>query len=418
MNRRPELCRNFQRGSCHYGSRCKFLHPTQQQSSNPYGFGVQNLSQPKSGFSFGANNQNQQKASERGSHFLPLSGAGSLGSRQNDSQSQLSIHTCTDPNICKKQIIEDFKNEQPLWKLTCYGHWKYLPCDITGDISYEELRFSAYEDSKRGLPLQQIVQKEENLFNLKVEEFNSLLRSPYKIPGNSSRSGFVSSSAPFSIPSESGFPSNTTASIPSVGPFGSTAGGGYQPSAGFGNTSSLFNSGFGNTLPAVGSQAQNPNHSPFGNASAFPTNPPIQQSPNSSSFNFGIGNAAFGIAGPSPSQGASQNPFGDASSMKSFNLQNSGNSFSNNPFPSAATNLTISNFGNQSGQAPNTLTGPQTLPGTSGQPFMNITPMAPLGSEFPSNLQISTQSRQDNIWLKSTWNVGEIPEDEPPPYAR
>lgn len=31
------------------------------------------------------------------------------------------------------------------------------PCDIVGDISYEELRALAYDEAKRGLSLQSIV---------------------------------------------------------------------------------------------------------------------------------------------------------------------------------------------------------------------------------------------------------------------
>jgi len=31
------------------------------------------------------------------------------------------------------------------------------PCDIVGDISYEELRAAAYEDARKGLPVQAIV---------------------------------------------------------------------------------------------------------------------------------------------------------------------------------------------------------------------------------------------------------------------
>ncbi|KAH9325133.1 hypothetical protein KI387_005311, partial [Taxus chinensis] len=229
MKRRSELCRNFQQGSCQYGARCKFLHPAQQQPPNPYGFGVQNPSQIRSGFGFGANNQSQQKASERGNRFLPLSGAGSLGPRQSDSQTQVANHVCNDPNACKQQIVEDFKNERPLWKLTCYGHWKYLPCDISGDISYEELRFAAYDDAKRGLPLHQIVQRETGLCNSKIEEFNNLIRGPYQTSSKSSFSGFNSPPSQFLLSSQGSFENNKLASAPSVGLFGSTTGGSHQP---------------------------------------------------------------------------------------------------------------------------------------------------------------------------------------------
>ena len=36
----------------------------------------------------------------------------------------LCIWRCTDGESCKRQIAEDFQNERPLWKLTCYGHNK------------------------------------------------------------------------------------------------------------------------------------------------------------------------------------------------------------------------------------------------------------------------------------------------------
>ncbi|XP_028758538.1 zinc finger CCCH domain-containing protein 46 isoform X5 [Neltuma alba] len=90
------------------------------------------------------------------------------------------------PEACKRQIVEDFEQEKPLWKLTCYGHSKGAPCDIVGDISYEELRAAAYEDAKRGMTLQSIVERERNLLNSKLVEFQNLLREPYKIPLSSS----------------------------------------------------------------------------------------------------------------------------------------------------------------------------------------------------------------------------------------
>jgi hypothetical protein len=62
-----------------------------------------------------------------------------------------------------------------MWKLTCYGHWKYFPCDVTGDISYEELRAVAYEEAKRGIPLQSIVRLTFLVFVILYTGFHFIL---------------------------------------------------------------------------------------------------------------------------------------------------------------------------------------------------------------------------------------------------
>lgn len=49
------------------------------------------------------------------------------------------------------------------------------PCDIIGDISYEELRAAAYDDAKRGLSLQSIVRKSDTApFGCSVIAFSNL----------------------------------------------------------------------------------------------------------------------------------------------------------------------------------------------------------------------------------------------------
>ncbi|TYH75317.1 hypothetical protein ES332_D04G011300v1 [Gossypium tomentosum] len=198
MHNKKEACRNFQRGSCQYGERCKFLHVIQQQPKsnafgfgtqaishqqqkpNPFGFGVQNNAQSKGANDFG-NKQSQFK--NTWTRSSASSGAPSL--RQPDNQPQATNHRCNDPESCKRIIAEDFEHETPLWKLTCYSHWKNSPCDIVGDVSYEELRAAAYDDAKRGLSLQSIIERERNLLNSKLVEFENFLRNPYRGPAGS-----------------------------------------------------------------------------------------------------------------------------------------------------------------------------------------------------------------------------------------
>ncbi|MCO5562548.1 hypothetical protein L7F22_016176 [Adiantum nelumboides] len=143
MNRTP-VCRDFLRGSCRFGSRCKFSHDTsqqqRQQSSNPFGFGVRS--------------QGQQQ-SIGGNYYGPL-----VSERQDKNQSQVAAkdHRCNDPKECKQQIKEDFEHELPVfWRLTCYAHGKFLPNDVVGDASFEELRAHAYAAGKQGMSFDSVV---------------------------------------------------------------------------------------------------------------------------------------------------------------------------------------------------------------------------------------------------------------------
>ncbi|XP_027355924.1 zinc finger CCCH domain-containing protein 46 isoform X2 [Abrus precatorius] len=208
-----DICRNFQRGSCKYGDRCRYLHALQpQRKPNVHGFGGQGSShqqQNSNPFGFGSHaasaSHQQQKTNPFGFGSSQLNGVSHSESRPNqfksfenkwnrqsskpqksDNNSQPVNHQCTDPDICKRQIAEDFEQEKPLWILTCYSHCKGAPCDIIGDISYEELRAAAYEDAKNGMSLQSIVEKERNILKSKLVEFEKLLSEPYKMPLNSS----------------------------------------------------------------------------------------------------------------------------------------------------------------------------------------------------------------------------------------
>ncbi|XP_031268576.1 zinc finger CCCH domain-containing protein 16-like [Pistacia vera] len=68
--------------------------------------------------------------------------------------------------------------------MQCLNLFSGAPCDIVGDVSYEELRATAYDDAKRGLGLQSIVERERNLLNSKLIEFDNLLCNPYTGPVN------------------------------------------------------------------------------------------------------------------------------------------------------------------------------------------------------------------------------------------
>ncbi|KAJ7964739.1 Zinc finger CCCH domain-containing protein 16 [Quillaja saponaria] len=280
MHKKREPCRYFQRGNCQYGERCKFLHVVQQQpksnvsgvgmqnrsyqqqKTNPFEFGMQNGShqQPKTNpFGFGVQNAaNQQEktnpfafGSQIGSHGYQKPNPVSFGGQNNSHSKEASDfgfqrnqhkpfnnkwtrgssggathqlnnhpqavnHKCTDPETCRREIVEDFEKENPLWKLTCYSHCKNAPCDIVGDISYEELRAAAYDDAKRGMSLQSIVEKERNLLNSKLAEFEKLISRPYAVPPTPSPS--LGASAKFSQNTENvGPPSITSFSQLSAG---------------------------------------------------------------------------------------------------------------------------------------------------------------------------------------------------------
>lgn len=213
-----EICQHFLRGRCRFGTTCRNIHQQQQrtsnnngfggggggggqQNTNPFGFGststsASNNHQPKTNpFGFGSQNNGAPRSDFKPNQSQPLennkwsrsSSKPQNGTpRQSDNNSQTVNHKCTDPEACKRQIVEDFQQEKPLWILTCYGHCKGAPCDIVGDISYEELRAAAYEDNKKGMSLPQIVEKEKNILQSKLVEFNKLLSEPYKMPLTSS----------------------------------------------------------------------------------------------------------------------------------------------------------------------------------------------------------------------------------------
>ncbi|XP_004251711.1 zinc finger CCCH domain-containing protein 16 [Solanum lycopersicum] len=424
MPPRKEPCRNFMRGSCQYGERCKFLHAAQQQpkpnpfgfgsqstnfqstnmqqtKSNPFGFGVQSNSQPRGSSDLGLK-QNQYKPFEN--KWTRSATTNSSSSRQTDNQPVAPNHTCTDAESCRRQIVEDFNNEKPLWLLTCYGHRKNGPCDITGDVSYEELRAVAYDDAKRGQSLMSIVERERSQVNSKVAEFENLLQNPYASSSTSAlnaQSPFPGATPSASLSAQSPFPGATpsasspfpgaapNASLSAQSPFPgaapnalSSAQSSFPPSASsFSQLGTILNTG-----------TSTPPTSTFGQPSLPGNSFKTSNSSGVNAFSFGntstSGSFGFGTQVPTQSY---QNP----STPSSIFASSGRNLFS--------TSTTSPHFANPSGgQLPTTSQG--LFPVATSPVSINLTNIA------------STEdfSGDNSIWTKKEWKIGEIPEEAPP----
>ncbi|RCV23084.1 hypothetical protein SETIT_4G271000v2 [Setaria italica] len=387
MNRRHELCRNFQRGSCKYGAQCRFVHASSQQQQqqqqqqvkpNPFGFGSgsrQQQQQPSFGAQFQQQQQQQQQQQKPNPFGFGVQGAAkpfqnkwvrdpSAPTKQPEAaQPPPAAHTsCTDPESCRQQIAEDFKNETPLWKLTCYAHLRSGPCDIKGDISFEELRAKAYEDGRQGHPLQSIVEGERNLQNAKLMEFTNFLNNPR-----------------VSVSQTPSFP--TVASFPEVK---------NNPSFGVPQTSGppVFSSfsqvGAGNNFgPGPRTAPGNPTNTLFGQ--------PVQASlPAFPAPTFGRSDMKFGVSGSFGSQ-VSQQPSAGSS------MSNVGNF----PKPPAGYQQSASSSHHRDidRQSQDLLSG--IVAPTSA---LNQAPVEDNKNE----------NQDDSIWLKEKWSIGEIPLGEPP----
>ncbi|CAK9228023.1 unnamed protein product [Sphagnum troendelagicum] len=397
MSRRQEVCRDFQRGNCRFGTRCKFSHQlpqNQQPQSNAFDSGRRHSPQQQGGFG------------ERGRNsFEALSNANS--SQKPQQQVPLKDHKCNDPRVCKEQIKDDMAHEHPLfWRLTSYGHWKFLPNDISGDVSPEELRALAYDSAKQGLSLHQIAQKEASMVAAKNAEFESLLRNPYQSPV-AQRAGFTPvafPSSPFaSTPQPGGNMVFGVPSTPSVGfgqpisPFGVAAGASPQSIGGFGSS---FNTK-GPVVPAPNTSTFLGNAYPQPDQNVFGTQlPPSQNFVGMQSFN-GFGNTNSGIAG-----GFGIGGIGSAAPVPISPF--------NSPVPNMAPTL---GFGNIT-QSPPPL-GASLSTSTTPLPASPFTSQVlPGTSPFTKSSLEGQPPVADDIWLKETWKLGEIPEQEPPSYVR
>ncbi|KAI3790427.1 hypothetical protein L2E82_03456 [Cichorium intybus] len=372
MPPRKEPCRNFQRGFCQYGERCKFLHVNQQQAKpNPFGFGTGTQTatqspqpQKPNPFGFGVQNNSQtgskpnnpfKPGENKWSRFSPINPANSSAPQKQDNQASAANHVCTDSESCKRQISEDYQHEKPLWKLTCYGHVKYGPCDIIGDISSEELRAVAYDDAKRGINIQSIVEKERNLVSSKMIEFENLLRNPYTPPQNST----LATQNAFSGTTPQIIQNNAPPSVSSFSQLGTTVNSGFQ------------------MRPAA-------TNSFFGQVNQFQPPSQILNAPQKNSF-------AFGNPGALGSQPSSTQSF-----VNSF--PGPTNTFSTS---TTSPNLDLPR------QQP-------SMPFGAQNPSANVVPQSAPSVQMTQNIGNSSSNGDNSIWFKEEWRPGEIPEEAPP----
>eukprot|EP00249_Psilotum_nudum_P007281 c20446_g1_i2 orf=449-1672(+) len=403
MNRRQEVCRDFQRGSCRFGARCKFSHEVPQRQSNSSVF--VNQSHLRAGPNRGGN------------YYGPLSGTGFTQKQQQPQLSQIQVkeHKCIDPRVCKEQIKEDFQNEHPMfWKLTCYAHWKYLPNDITGDVSFEELRSLAYDDAKQGLSLKDVAQREKMMFSAKNAEFENLLKGPYTGPASAARSFRDSGVSSHSDGSQMLFgKSIPAASLLPSSPFFQAVTSSPQTFSNFRKEASGLSFGFGNMSPVTPA-------SPF----AF-QKLPQSTFVNVSSGIFGQqgsiqGNNAVNDVNMNSNGGGTKifpaSPFAGSNSPLQSQLF-----FNNSLFQSSAQSIPSSSLKNNLSHASTWQDSAETMnienPSEVAMPRTPCSPNQGRSAAFP--VQASEQCHLGvDIWLKESWTLGEIPEEEPPVYAR
>ncbi|KAK3019720.1 hypothetical protein RJ639_003156, partial [Escallonia herrerae] len=401
----------FSSSSCQFGDRCKFLHASQQQAKpnafgfgtqpstqfyptrpeqqkpNPFGFGIQNGSQPRGISDIGAK-QNQFKPFEnKWTRFSPVN-AGSSPARQPDSAAS---HTC--------------------------------PCDIVGDISYEELRAAAYTDAKLGLSLPSIVrlqepvdffpfeklvfqrrhdvEKERNLLNSKLLEFESLLRNPCAAPPNST----ISTQSPSAVASpNASLLTAQNSAPPAVSSFSQL---GASLNRGFGMRRDLvLTNGIYVSQALFISSVSGKNNFPFGSA---------------------VSNLAGLLGGQFPTQSIGSSV---PSSTSSFSNSGMGAERNHSSFATGFLPQIPSTANNQSVMLPS---DPSSAGNAASESTSNSQLMQKMALSFEIglwNCQSSLPATEwrdpmdgmpkkngavDNvIWLKDEWNPGEIPEEAPP----
>lgn len=56
----------------------------------------------------------------------------------------------------REAVQFDDENERPAWRLTSYGHEREGATDLTGDTSFEELRWQQLQAARSGTPAAQV----------------------------------------------------------------------------------------------------------------------------------------------------------------------------------------------------------------------------------------------------------------------
>lgn len=391
MNRGAPLCRDFQRGNCRYGARCKFSHQQPPQ---------------------------EVQEGRDGNRFAGLRAD---AARRPPAQAAPAAkdHRCGNARVCLEQIADDFANERPSWQATAFGHWKHLPNDAGRDASPEELRWQAYSNAQRGISLAQTAQAERALFSETAAEFVALLRGPYRGPGAGAPSAPTFGSQAFGA-GPLGSPFQAGSALPPLLPTPQPAGavfGAAQPP--FGPAASpapamLFGKPVTPIQPPVGfGSAAPPQGLTFGSG-VTPSQMGQQPPP---TFSFGVASASP-AAGPAAAFGAaSPPPFGSAAQASALPW-GSGSGLMGSGTPLSGR---VGGFGMPSlswdgaPPAPALPRGdlfsqpqPQSTPAVAAEAFRG---MAPTSAPAPL-------AGGDAKWQTDTWQIGQIPEDEPPLEAR
>ncbi|TYI31549.1 hypothetical protein ES332_A05G458200v1 [Gossypium tomentosum] len=238
---------------------------------------------------------------------------------------------------------------------------------------------SAMKNCGQQLMMMQNIERERNLLNSKLVEFENFLRNPYRGPAGSA--------AAQQIP----FPGATTTVLSPTTQNTVAPQSNVPPSvSSFSQLGASLNTGFS---PGPSVQSNNASGQPtsFSNSA---------QSSNVFSANNVPSANAFSFGNQQPNQ----------SVVASFptNMANFSNSSATNPaidqFSAAA--ISTQNFSSSSIQSPAFLNVSLSNSEVVGREATNV--------QFGNNLPTTVASGDSNIWLKEKWTPGEIPEEAPP----